>query len=41
MSAWLEDPQAFASGTSMRIDGVKDRIDRADIIAYLKTQSGS
>ncbi len=38
MDAWLADPQHVAPGTSMRYPGVADPLDRADLIAFLKTR---
>ena len=38
MDRWFADPQAFAPGTSMRFVGVRDPLERADIIAYLAQQ---
>ncbi|MGK6322657.1 c-type cytochrome [Sphingomonas sp. DT-51] len=40
LDAWLADPAAVAPGTAMRFAGVRDPLDRADLIAYLHTQSG-
>lgn len=40
MSEWLRDPQQFAPGTQMVFPGVRDPLDRADIIAFLEKQSG-
>lgn len=39
MDAWLAAPMKLAPGTSMNFPGVPDPLDRADIIAYLRTQS--
>ncbi|WP_343228415.1 c-type cytochrome [Sphingomonas yunnanensis] len=39
MDAWLTDPAAVAPGTAMRFPGVRDPLDRADLIAYLHRQS--
>ncbi|MGE7414944.1 c-type cytochrome [Methylobacterium tarhaniae] len=39
LDTWLADPAKMAPGTSMGFRGVPDALDRADIIAYLKTQS--
>lgn len=36
MDAWLRDPARVAPGTTMRFAGVRDPIDRADLIAYLR-----
>ncbi|MBW6532826.1 c-type cytochrome [Sphingomonas sp. RRHST34] len=38
MDAWLADPAAVAPGTAMRFPGVRDPLDRADLIAYLHRQ---
>lgn len=38
MDRWLAGPQVFAPGTSMRFPGVRDPLERADIIAYLAQQ---
>ena len=38
LDAFLADPQAVAPGTKMPFAGVASPADRADIIAYLKTQ---
>ncbi|WP_264048590.1 c-type cytochrome [Methylobacterium flocculans] len=39
MDAWLASPAKFAPGTSMTFPGIEDALDRADVIAYLRTQS--
>lgn len=39
MDSWLADPAAAAPGTAMRFAGVRDPLDRADLIAYLHRQS--
>ncbi|MBA9068299.1 cytochrome c [Methylobacterium sp. RAS18] len=39
LDAWLAAPAKFAPGTSMRFSGLPDALDRADVIAYLQTQS--
>jgi cytochrome c len=36
---YLEDPRGFMPGTKMAFVGLKKPQDRADVIAYLKTQS--
>lgn len=36
LDAYLEDPQAFASGTSMVFPGIPDRKDREDLISFLR-----
>lgn len=37
---FLENPKAVVAGTKMGFAGLKDAQDRADVIAYLKTQDG-
>lgn len=37
---YLEAPREFMPGTRMAFPGLKDPQDRADVIAYLKTQGG-
>ncbi|MDP4022576.1 c-type cytochrome [Methylobacterium sp. NEAU 140] len=39
MDAWLAAPAKMAPGTRMAFPGVADPLDRADIIAYLRTQA--
>jgi cytochrome c len=39
MSAWLLDPAGFAPGTAMSYPGVKKDASRADVIAYLNSNS--
>ncbi|WP_419722948.1 c-type cytochrome [Sphingobium aquiterrae] len=39
MDAWIAAPMRFAPGTKMTFAGVPDPLDRADIIAYLRTQA--
>lgn len=39
LDAWIENPRALVPGTIMTFSGVPDPLDRADIIAYLKSQS--
>lgn len=39
LNQWLENPSGFAPGTSMSYNGVKDREDRADLVAYLVSKS--
>lgn len=41
MNAWLLDPQTFASGTRMGYPGIKNDVQRADVIAYLRTLSAN
>ncbi|WP_371809427.1 c-type cytochrome [Ruegeria sp. HKCCD6604] len=36
LSAYIENPRAFASGTRMSFRGLKDPEDRANVIAYLR-----
>lgn len=38
MDAWLTSPNRFAPGTSMSFPGLRDPLDRADVIAYLQAQ---
>jgi cytochrome c2 len=37
LSAWLENPRAFAPGNRMGYPGLKDEADRAAVIAYLQS----
>ncbi|MGU3467773.1 c-type cytochrome [Methylobacterium sp. C33D] len=39
MDLWLSAPAKLAPGTSMSFRGLPDPLDRADLIAYLRTQS--
>lgn len=39
LSKWLDNPQAYAPGTLMAYPGVKDEQQRADVIAYLNSNS--
>ena len=39
LSAYIENPRAYASGTRMSYPGMKDAQDRANLIAYLRTFS--
>jgi cytochrome c len=41
LDAFLNDPRKFLPGTRMGYGGVKNDQERADLIAYLKAQSGS
>lgn len=41
LDAWLTRPQAFAPGTRMGFAGVPNDGDRADVVAYLVSLSGS
>ncbi len=41
LSAWLADPNGFAPGTAMSYAGIKNDQTRADVIAYLNTNSAS
>ena len=36
---WITNPRAVIPGTKMSFAGVKDAKDRADLIAYLKTET--
>ncbi|MDG2535132.1 c-type cytochrome [Sphingomonas sp. HITSZ_GF] len=40
LDAWIADPKSVVPGTNMQFSGVRDPLDRADIIAYLKGRSG-
>ena len=37
LSAWIENPRAFAPGNRMGFAGLKDEQDRADLMAFLQT----
>jgi cytochrome c len=39
LDKWLTDPRAAVPGTRMAFAGVRDPLERADLIAYLKTRS--
>lgn len=39
LDAWLADPRKVVPGTTMQFAGVPDPLDRADLIAYLRSQS--
>jgi len=39
LGAWLKSPRTFAPGTKMTFAGLSDPQERADVIAYLNTQS--
>lgn len=39
LERWMENPQAVVPGTAMQFSGVPDALDRADIIAYLQSQT--
>jgi cytochrome c len=41
LNHWLLAPQQYAPGTRMGYVGLKDVQDRANVIAYLRAQSGS
>ncbi len=41
LSAWLENPQDFASGTTMGYAGLADAEDRAAVIAYMDAADGT
>ena len=36
LDAFIQDPQAFIAGNRMPFDGVKDKGERDDLLAYLK-----
>jgi hypothetical protein len=36
LNSFLEDPQAFIPGNRMPFDGLKEKSDRDDLVAYLK-----
>lgn len=38
LDAWIADPRAVVPGTNMQFGGVRDPLDRADLIAYLKSK---
>jgi len=38
LDAWIADPKAVVPGTNMQFAGIADPLDRADIIAYLRSQ---
>lgn len=40
LDAWLTNPKGFAEGTKMTFAGLSDAGERANVIAYLKAQSG-
>jgi cytochrome c2 len=37
LSAWIENPRAFAAGNKMGFPGIKKEADRANLIGYLQT----
>ncbi len=41
MDRWLADPAKVAPGTRMQFSGLADPLDRADVIAYLQSQSAA
>ncbi len=41
MNAWLAAPNSFAAGTAMSYAGIKNTQTRADVVAYLRSLSGS
>lgn len=41
LDAYLENPRKVVKGTKMAFPGIRDAEDRADLIAYLKSQGGS
>lgn len=40
LNKFIENPKAVVPGTKMVFPGLKNAQDRADVIAYLKTQTG-
>lgn len=40
LDRWLTNPAAFVPGTSMRFPGLRNGLDRADVIAYLYANGG-
>jgi cytochrome c len=41
LNAWLDSPKTYAPGTKMTFAGIKKTQERADLIAWLRTQSDS
>ena len=41
MSAWLQNPKAYAPGTRMAYAGLKNDKQRADLILYLRSLAAS
>jgi cytochrome c len=39
LNAWIENPQKVVPGTRMQYPGLPDPLDRADLIAYLRSRS--
>ena len=39
LDAWMINPQKVVPGTKMQFGGVSDPLDRADLIAYMRSQS--
>jgi cytochrome c len=39
LDAWLKNPQAVVPGTAMMFGGISDPLNRADVIAYLRSQA--
>lgn len=39
LDAWIENPRQVVPGTNMQFNGISDPLDRADLIAYLRSQS--
>jgi len=39
LDAWIANPRSLVPGTNMQFAGIADPLDRADIIAYLQSQS--
>ncbi len=40
LDRWLTNPAAFVPGTSMRFPGLRNGLDRADVIAFLYANGG-
>lgn len=39
LDAWIENPRQLVPGTKMQFGGITDPLSRADLIAYLRSQS--
>lgn len=39
LDAWMVNPQKVVPGTKMQFNGVPDPLDRADLIAYMRSRS--
>lgn len=37
---WLENPRTFLKGTKMSFAGIPDAVDRRDVVAFLKVETG-